>query len=299
MKPHFRSFLSPLFSFIFFFIKANSSSPLILINRRKLHFRSISWSFFFVFLYLCKFTIFSIYSNWQAKITFWVLSFALFFNIRLNLSQDNNRNDVVHAYFEHFGKWQLVWRSMRLTKKHLKNNIQVLVKDLVWETVLVKPRKCGMFCKLKKKMPPAPFSTSLEFNQHSAGWILPPLWDRPSQCSGQILHYCTGSRGDVFVVRTSKPVETLWKMGYFDRVTVSLHILYTANQEIEGSQDRLRVLFLARHALRATCRAPARIWLVVITSAEREVKDSRRSGMLPFFWRFLVLFGYLTKWEPN
>ena len=24
---------------------------------------------------------------------------------------------------------------MRLTKKHLKNNIQVLVKDLVWETV--------------------------------------------------------------------------------------------------------------------------------------------------------------------
>ena len=28
-------------------------------------------------------------------------------------------------------------------------------------------------------------------------------------------------------------------MGYFDRVTVSLHILYTANQESEGSQDRL------------------------------------------------------------
>ena len=28
-------------------------------------------------------------------------------------------------------------------------------------------------------------------------------------------------------------------MGYFDRVTVSLHILYTANQETEGSQDRL------------------------------------------------------------
>ena len=34
-------------------------------------------------------------------------------------------------------------------------------------------------------------------------------------------------------------------MGYFDRVedrvTVSLHILYTANQETEGSQDRLTV----------------------------------------------------------
>ena len=27
-------------------------------------------------------------------------------------------------------------------------------------------------------------------------------------------------------------------MGYFDRVTVSLHILLTANQETEGSQDR-------------------------------------------------------------
>ena len=34
-------------------------------------------------------------------------------------------------------------------------------------------------------------------------------------------------------------------MGYFDRiddrVTVSLHILYTANQETEGSQDRLTI----------------------------------------------------------
>ena len=27
-------------------------------------------------------------------------------------------------------------------------------------------------------------------------------------------------------------------MGYFDRVTVSLHILYTASQGTEGSQDR-------------------------------------------------------------
>ena len=33
----------------------------------------------------------------------------------------------------------------------------------------------------------------------------------------------TGSRGDLFVVRTSKPTSE--KMGYFDRVTVSLHIL--------------------------------------------------------------------------
>ena len=38
-------------------------------------------------------------------------------------------------------------------------------------------------------------------------------------------------------------------MGYFDRVTVSLHILLTANQETEGSQDRLKVKnkIFARH----------------------------------------------------
>ena len=47
------------------------------------------------------------------------------------------------------------------------------------------------------------------------------------------------------VLRLSvNPIETLI-MGYFDRiddrVTVSLHILYTANQETEGSQDRLTI----------------------------------------------------------
>ena len=50
--------------------------------------------------------------------------------------------------------------------------------------------------------------------------------------------FVTGSRGEVIVVRTSKRVENLRKMGYFDRVTVpSLHILYTVNQETEGLQD--------------------------------------------------------------
>ena len=40
------------------------------------------------------------------------------------------------------------------------------------------------------------------------------------------------------------PSKTSEIMDYFDRallVTVSLHILYTANQETEGSQDRLTV----------------------------------------------------------
>ena len=51
------------------------------------------------------------------------------------------------------------------------------------------------------------------------------------------------------------------------------------------------------------------IWNVgnpVITSAEREVKDSRRSRtyqschfLTSKVCRFSVLFGYLTKWEPN
>ena len=40
------------------------------------------------------------------------------------------------------------------------------------------------------------------------------------------------------------PSKTSEKMGYFDRVTVSTHILYTANQETEGSQDRLTVLLV-------------------------------------------------------
>ena len=37
------------------------------------------------------------------------------------------------------------------------------------------------------------------------------------------------------------PSKTSEQMGYFDRVTVLLHILQTANQETEGSQDRLTV----------------------------------------------------------
>ena len=52
-------------------------------------------------------------------------------------------------------------------------------------------------------------------------------------------------------------------MGYFDRVTVSLHILYTANQETEGSQDRLTAMFLVEQAFvgrdenRALLKMPA------------------------------------------
>ena len=42
------------------------------------------------------------------------------------------------------------------------------------------------------------------------------------------------------------PSKTSEKMGYVDRVTVSLYILETVNQETEGSQDRLTVLLGTR-----------------------------------------------------
>ena len=40
------------------------------------------------------------------------------------------------------------------------------------------------------------------------------------------------------------PSKTSEKTGYFYRVTVSLHILSTINQENEGPQDRLTMFFL-------------------------------------------------------
>ena len=85
------------------------------------------------------------------------------------------------------------------------------------------------------------------------------------------------SRGDVFVVRTSNPSKTSEKMGYFDRVTVSLHILYTANQETEGSQDRLTgMLFLVEQAFegRDEKRAPLKMpaWEAISKVVLREIK---------------------------
>ena len=67
------------------------------------------------------------------------------------------------------------------------------------------------------------------------------------------------------------PEEMCLSLEHFDRVTVSSHILYTANQETEGSALRASV------ALRATCRAPARIWLAVIDFQNGEQQS--RSGL--------------------
>ena len=66
--------------------------------------------------------------------------------------------------------------------------------------------------------------------------------------------------------------KTFEKVGYFDCVTVSLHILYTAHQETEGSQHRLT----ASVALPPTFCASARIWLAVIDFQNGEQQS--RSG---------------------
>ena len=95
-----------------------------------------------------------------------------------------------------------------------------------------------------------------------------------------VVKYCTTAQGPEEMCLSLKHQnlsKTSEKMGYFDRVTVSLHILYTANQETEGSQDRLfHSALRASVALRATCRAPARLWLAVIDFQNGEQQS--RSG---------------------
>ena len=69
-------------------------------------------------------------------------------------------------------------------------------------------------------------------------------------------------------------------------------------------------LFLPANELSKMCeKYPESVSRDFITSAECEVKDSRRPGMSQscFVWnnlgtqvcRFSALFGYLKKWEPN
>ena len=79
----------------------------------------------------------------------------------------------------------------------------------------------------------------------------------------------TGSRGDVFVVRTSKPVENLWKNGLFwSRYSFVTHSIDRKPRDWGLARSAYSPFFYsalrASVALRATCRAPARIWLAVI-----------------------------------
>ena len=77
------------------------------------------------------------------------------------------------------------------------------------------------------------------------------------------------------------------KMGYFDRVTVSLHILLTANQETEGLQCLGRPSF----TLRATFRASARIWLAVIDfqNGEQQIDLGQIRGEEIVYSRFIKI----------
>ena len=90
----------------------------------------------------------------------------------------------------------------------------------------------------------------------------------------QLLTKTQGPEETCLSLEHQNPSKTFQKMGYFDRVTVSLLILQTANQETEGSPDWLALR--ASVALRATCGAPARIWLAVIDFQNGEQQS--RSG---------------------
>ena len=71
----------------------------------------------------------------------------------------------------------------------------------------------------------------------------------------------TGSRGDVVVVRTSKPVQNLWKNGLFwSRYSFVTHSIDRKPRDWGFARSATRPSV----TLRVTCRAPARIWLAVI-----------------------------------
>ena len=56
----------------------------------------------------------------------------------------------------------------------------------------------------------------------------------------QMTHHTQGPE-EMCLLEYQNPSKTSEKMGYFNRITVSLHILQTANQDTESSQDQLTV----------------------------------------------------------
>ena len=87
--------------------------------------------------------------------------------------------------------------------------------------------------------------------------------------------FVTGSRGDAFVVTTSKPVENLWKDGLvWSRYSfVVTHSIYRKPRDWGLARLALR----ASVALLATCRTPARIWLAVIDFQNGERRRTTKS----------------------
>ena len=150
---------------------------------------------------------------------------------------------------------------------------------------------------------PDPISDQkMSFSTH-VSW--PGLWNPYPFSDRQVVkkrNITTGSRGDVFVVRTSKPVENLWS-----RYSFVTHYIYRkprdwglarsaynikygkggnkfgtdfripeTQMEIEWNLSFYILGTFALVALRTTCRAPARIWLAVIDFQNGEQQS--RSG---------------------
>ena len=129
-----------------------------------------------------------------------------------------------------------IHNNVRNTAKFVRNLIKYLSIQHIWKL----SRLLGLFNFRKLANLPWNFITTMR-----------------EQC----LKITSGSRGDVFVVRTSKPVENLWKNGLF---LIALQFRYTFYRL---QAKRLRDRKIGRWpsvTLRATCRAPTRIWLAVI-----------------------------------
>ena len=116
-----------------------------------------------------------------------------------------------------------------------------------------------------------------------------------SQHDKSTLRHCkastpnTGSRGDVFVVRTSKPVKNLWKNGLFwSRYSFVTHSMYRKPRG--WGLVRSAYSYSALHASvarRATCCAPPRLWLAVIDfqngeQQSRSGSDKKRRNRLQY-----------------
>ena len=94
----------------------------------------------------------------------------------------------------------------------------------------------------------------------------------------------TGPQEMCLSLEHQNPSKTSEKIRYFDRVTVSSHILSTANQETQRS---LCSALRASVAFWTTCYAPARIWLAVIEfqhgeQQSRSGSDKKRRNCLQY-----------------
>ena len=134
-----------------------------------------------------------------------------------------------------------IHNNVRNTAKFARNLIKYLSIQHIWKL----SRLLGLFnCRNLANLP----------------------WNFITTMREQCLKITSGSRGDVFVVGTSKPVENLWKNGLFwSRYSFVTHSIDRKPRDWGLARSAYFYSALrASVALRATCRAPARIWLAVI-----------------------------------